>query len=62
MKEEAKIEKRGFNLKQAAEYLGVGEWYLRRKAWKGEIETHKLGNRLIFEKKILDAHFKSGER
>ena len=55
-------ERLGFNMRDAADYLGTSQDFLRRKVWKGEVVSHRLGNRLYFKKETLDKLFEKGKQ
>lgn len=49
------IEPRMLNLKQAAAYLGATVWFVRTLIWNRRIPFVKFGNKLLLDKKDLDA-------
>lgn len=42
-------------IKQAAEYLSCTVWAVRSLVWNREVPSLKIGNRILFDKKDLDA-------
>ena len=56
------IKKRAFTIKDAAEYLSLSTAFIRRRIERGEIKSHKLGDRVLIEKTVLDEYFEKGER
>jgi excisionase family DNA binding protein len=49
------IEPRLLVIKDAAKYLAVHVWFLRSAVWAHRIPSLKLGNRLLFDRRDLDA-------
>ena len=43
-------------IKQAAEYLSCTVWAVRSLVWNREVPSLKIGNRILFDKKDLDAY------
>jgi excisionase family DNA binding protein len=44
------------NIKQAAAYMGASVWFVRSIIWNRQIPFAKFGNRLVLDKKDLDAY------
>lgn len=49
------IEPRLLTIKDAAAYLSATVWFLRTLAWEKKIAFVRLGKRLLFDRKDLDA-------
>jgi excisionase family DNA binding protein len=49
------MESRMMNVKQAAAYLNTTVWFVRTLIWNRRIPFVKFGNRLLLDKKDLDA-------
>ncbi len=46
----------------AADYLGVSHWTVRDFAWRGELPEVRLGRRLLFDMRDLDALIERNKR
>ncbi|HKW34429.1 MAG TPA: helix-turn-helix domain-containing protein [Candidatus Acidoferrum sp.] len=49
------LEARLLNVVQAAKYLGTTRWCVRTLAWEKQVPTIRLGKRLLFDVRDLDA-------
>lgn len=54
--EKGKIEKITYNIKEAIEATGLGEWHWRRAVECGDIPHSKIGNRILFTREDLFKH------
>jgi len=50
------IEPRLLSIKDAATYLSCTIWAVRSLAWNRKVPSLKIGNRILFDKKDLDAY------
>lgn len=51
----AGVRPRLLSVREAACYVGISHWTLRQKAWEGELPEVRLGRRLLFDLRDLDA-------
>ena len=49
-------EPRLIGVRAAAAYLGATIWAVRTLAWSGAVPALKIGNRMLFEKRDIDAY------
>ena len=47
--------KRGYNVREAANYMGVSVWQIRQWVHSGELRPAVIGNKHILDKAALDA-------
>jgi excisionase family DNA binding protein len=50
------IEPRMLNIKQSAAYMGATVWFIRSLIWDRRIPFCKFGNRLLIDRKDIDAY------
>lgn len=50
-------EKRGFTTTEAADYLGISEWILRKETREGRIVAKKRGTTNLYDRTELDRYF-----
>ena len=51
----APVQPRLLNVQQAANYLGVTVFFIRTLQWERQVRGLRLGHRLLFDQKDLDA-------
>jgi excisionase family DNA binding protein len=51
------VDKLGYSVKEAAEYLGISEWVLRDEMRNNRISAKKRGTTVLFAKDELDRYF-----
>ncbi len=49
-------------VKEAAAYLGISQWTMRGLGWNGEIPEVKIGRRVLFDRRDLDAFVERSKR
>lgn len=57
MPTEQPLVKRGFTVREAAEYLGISEWILRGEMREKRIAAKKRGTTILFDRAELDRYF-----
>lgn len=55
----APIQPRLISIKAAAAYLSCTIWAVRTLVWNREVASLKIGNRILFDRKDLDAFIES---
>lgn len=53
---EVSLQPRLIGIKAAAVYLGATVWAMRSLVWNREVPSLRIGNRVLFDKKDLDAY------
>ena len=53
------VERRGYTVAQAAEYLGISDWVLRNEMRNNRIAAKKRGSTILFDRNELDRYFDS---
>jgi excisionase family DNA binding protein len=51
------VEKRGFSVAEASQYLGISEWVLRDEMRNNRIAAKKRGTTVLFDRDELDRYF-----
>jgi excisionase family DNA binding protein len=51
------VEKRGFSVAEASQYLGISEWVLRDEMRNNRIAAKKRGTTILFDRDELDRYF-----
>ncbi len=54
--------RRLLSVKDAAAYLGISQWTMRGLGWNGEIPQVKIGRRVLFDRRDLDAFVERSKR
>lgn len=50
------VASRMLNIKQAAVYMGASVWFVRSIIWNRQIPFARFGNRLVLDRKDIDAY------
>jgi excisionase family DNA binding protein len=53
---EAKVEARLLDVPAAAVYLGISPWYVRQLQWGKKVPVVRIGSKVLFDRKDLDAY------
>ena len=56
------VRPRLLGIRDAAAYLGLSHWTLRDLVWRGDLAEVRIGRRLLFDQKDLDALIERSKR